>query len=558
VRFVGIALMLKLKRATSQQLTWRVPFSKRAVNSYYFKRSLLAASYLLLIVAAVYVSVDSSLSHMSTGDQYDSAYPVQSWHPGAYLTFFARHTNLMKLPILWAQARLFPYDIHNYVITNIVAATFVLWSFFVSKLVKGPMILGAVNFALAGILLASFDFSKNLVEPTIRNIEYPIALGYLLLIRSYMKRPRRSTWIYSAGILAMLVASDYFFLYSVPVAVVGAVTMIFRRGYITKTLATRLLANSVVGAIGGLAILKLLEEVGFLHLLHNSQIIIPYSGFWGQIQNCLVQILRIFGGNFFGLPVGGEAGGRILLSIVAVSSMVVAFRLLLQGTDRLNNSREKQRAFVIYSMAFLFFVTLAAYVFSGFATSYGENIRYISILPFVGVLLIAVQFEHYEKTLLLGAVVVLAVGIYLTPITNRAFSYERQQSTAWVNLDKGIVSYLENQHVSVGYGTLGYASTTWFFSHEKINIYNIQPCNIKNPVLSDSYWYNKPGSKRSALIVDRSVAAVWTDESWVKCSESKLSDIYGKPLAEKTIGMQRGLPIEVYIYNYDIGARLKD
>lgn len=546
----------KLEERFKEKLTRTLDFINELINKPITQQIVLVISWVALIGAAAYLSVKSSNSNMSTGDQYDSAYPVVGWRPGYYVTFFAQHTNLLKIPYLWVQAKLFVFGSPSYVAMNVflVVLTVVAWSCIVSRLVKQNAARSAANFALAGLLLGSFEFSTNLVMPTIRNIEYPLLLLYILTLQSYIRMPRRAKWLWAWIILALLAASDYYFLFVVPAAILASTALLYWRKFVTKRVAIEIGANVVIAAASGLAILKVGEVLGIIHLLQNPSAVVPYSEFWGQVQNSIQQTLQMFGGDFFGLPTRLIAATRLILAGVAVLSVVEAY-LVLRYRATLTHLKQ-EGAFIYYCVALLFFMVIAAYILSGYAISGDGNIRYITALPFLGVLLLIVLFQHSSRLLLLASIVVFAAGIHALPLTNNAYAYRSQLSTSWITIDNNIITDLNQHNVTVGYGTLGYASTTWFFSKQKINIYNIRPCNIKNPVLSTSAWYADHHVSKSALIVDRSVGAVWTDESWVPCTQQVLQSIYGKPTSTQEVGKIANEPIEIMLYNYDIGTRL--
>lgn len=545
-----------IEQRAKESLSRWVQTAVRIFNHPLTQNAILVVSWLALIGAAAYLSFVSSRSNTSVGDQYDSAYPIASWRPGTYVTFFAQHTNLIKVPYLWIQAKLFVFGTRSYEAMNVflVVVTVIGWSLIVSRLVKITAARAAANFALAGILLGSFEFSTNLVMPTIRNIEYPILLAYIMLLQSFVRLPRRRKWLWAWLILALLAASDYFIVFVVTATVVIAAALLFWRKFISKRIALYVAANAVAGTIGGLVILKIGEVLGVLHLLQNPSVVVPYSEFWGQVQNAIEHTLQIFGGDFFGLPTHLMAATRLILAGVAVASAIAAY-LVLRYRVTVHHLKQ-DNTLTYYCVALLFILVLAAYVLSGYAVAGGGNIRYITALPFLGILLLTVLFQHSSRLLLLVSLLVFAAGLHALPLTKNAYAYERSQAASWVDIDHNIISYLNQQHVSVGYGTLGYASTTWFFSKQKVNVYNIKPCNIKNPVLSTSAWYTNHGVNKSALIVDRSIGAVWADESWAPCSQQSLQSIYGKPVSQKYVGMRANEPIEVLVYNYDIGSRL--
>lgn len=523
---------------------------------------LLATSALLLFAVTVALSVKFTHAHLSTGDQYDNSYLTLGWHPGAHLTFLAQHTNLMKLPFLWAQATFFPYNVTSLIVMNVIltAGAVLGWSAIMHWLYKRPLLTTAVNMLFVGVLIVAPDFSSNLIEASIRNIEYPIAFIYLVIVYKMLGRFSWKKWVAAGAILGLLVASDLFFMYTVPVAVSAALAVLwFRKNIAAKQFWTGT-STSAIGATAGLALLKFLGIIGMLNLVSIPRYFLPYNLLWEQVQNAINQTFGIFGGDFFGYSIKPRGLAHVVLAIVLSTGCVFAYRAVTRTSNQSAAAKTPDaQVFIPIALSLLAATTLVVYVLSGFATATAENIRYITLLPFVIIFFVAYGLRKHEYVLLGVATLVLLAGVVCTFALNQRIKYDKFQSDTWLALDHKIIDNLRKNHITKAYGTLGYASTTWFNSGRSITVGNIRPCNIKNPVLATSVWYeNKNPKQPTALIVDRLPAAVWEWETWAYCSDQKIESIYGSPVKRELIGYQQGKPLEVWYFNYDIASRLVD
>ena len=546
--------MDKLHRKTSQMV--RKCRTTYDAHEEVINRAILIGSGILLLAIVIVLSIKFTLAHLSTGDQYDNSYMTLGWHPGAHLTFLTQHTNLMKLPFLWAQATFLPYNKTSLIAMNVLLTGGAVfgWSFVIHKIYKRPLMTASVNLLLAGVLLAAPDFSGNLIESSIRNIEYPIAFAYLYIVWRVLKDFSWKKWVLAGSVLSILVASDLFFLYTIPVACVVVLSLQWIRKHITTKVFWIGVASSASGAVGGLIILKILSLLGVLNLVSVSRYFLPYDLLWGQVQNAIHQAFVVFGADFFGLYIKPQGIARALLGAILIASCFTAYKAMRQNTTEPQSS-----SFISMTLGVLFAITILVYILSGFATSGQGNIRYITSLPFIAVFFVAYGLRKHEFLLLGVALVVVCAGIVCTPALKRRIAYDKWLSDTWITLDYKIVDSLNKNHVNLAYGTLGYSSTTWFNSNRTITVGNIRPCNIKNPLLATSVWYeNKQPTKPSALIVDRLPAPEWEWETWANCSDQKIEQIYGKPTKRELIGYQQGKPLEVWYFNYDISSRMVD
>lgn len=523
-------------------------------------------SWVLLAIVSIYASVLMSLSHTSVGDQTNISYMLAHWKFDGELTFMAQHTNLMKLPLLWLHVNLLPYSLASYVGLNVVmvTATMLGWSWLVYKLVPRKSVIVALNVLLAGILLGSTQLAHDLTMATIRNIEYPLVLLYIMELRKVLLQGiSKKRWWIIAVIPALLISSDYFFLFTVVPAAVLSIAWLLYRNRISQRDAASIGVNVAIGALGGVILPKALQMLDVLSLIQSPRPFVAYDNFWSSVQNTIFQIFKTFGGDFFGMFIRINSIARIALAGFAILTFYVMYKLWQEIVARPQSTLKKKvvqsQDFVTIALMVILVLTLGAYILSGFATETGENNRYIAFLPFILATFVVV-FMQKRHMLFLAAlsVIVLGAGVLTSPENYRSYVFQKNQSHEFVALDNKVISYMKQHNVKVGYGTLGYSSTTWFLSDTKVDIYNIQPCNIKNPVLSTSRWYTNSDAHKTVLIVDRLPDESSSAETWYGCNEQKIEQIYGKPVDRKVLDIHQDKPVEIWLFNYDIGTRLVD
>lgn len=511
-------------------------------------------SYLALCVTAIYTSALASLSQLSTADQFNSTYIASQWAPGSRLVLGAQHTNLLKLPILWLQGKL-PLSMVSYISLNsiFVVASFMFWTFLIYKLTRSKTYTIIANLLFCGLLLGSTELSISLTMTTQRNIEYTLAFAYLLIITHKLKAFNWSWWILSGLILGALISSDFFFLYTLPATAVSGAVFLYLKKRMDLGQVLNIMTNVLFGAIGGVSLLKLLSKLHVLTLFYEHSSVITYQEFWGQIEKIIFQVLRLFGGNIFGKPLNVTT----LLALPALLYFVGFIYVVCTGTRR--PAIYKNGSVFTYLVIFVV-LTCLSYIMSGRATFGSDNIRHLTIIPFISVSTIVLFGLHAGKRslnfMMILSVFVLMIGLFRIPSNYKTYQLQRNESQIFVDLDKNIITNLEYNDVDTAFGSIGYSATTWFFSHKSINVYNIVPCNKTEALLSLDHWYKPTGEKFTALIVDRGYPSYAKGEAWSECSDKLLVDTYGEPLKKTVVGRHDGEPVEVWIFNHDIRSNM--
>ncbi len=538
--------MPKPVKSTQEQTPYFLSVAQRVYRFLIANKYLIGivGSVFLLILSAGYSVLQASASQLSVGDQYNLTYMVKDWHLGDTLNMLSQRTNLLKLPLLWLQGQL-PYGIvsHNVINLALVITSLVGWSFMSYRLLKRKAAFIASNLIFSGLMLSSVNFAISVTMPAIRNIEYLLVFEFILLLARLLQEINWFKWTLAFLIIGLLVASDYLYLYTLSVAAVVGILYNYYLNKLPKRRTILLIGCIGGGSLSGLVLIQLLNLTGVFNLIGVPRTFISYTDFWPQTQNSLQHILVLFGGDFFGKPTTASSIAYIIGAAFAGLAIFSIFKMRYKG-------------YVYITTSIFALLVLLAYLLSSQAVSSFANIRYISVIPFVGTLAVLANIRKNSILLYISCVVFIA-GIAMIP-TNRAdYRSRKQLSNNFVSLDNKVIEYMTSNHIHVGLGTYAYSAPTWFYTHKKVDVFTIKPCNGRDLPLSNSRWY-KPSENNlyTALIIDRAYSASDTWETWAGCSNQVLERIYGNPALKKVVGVRDGSDVEVWIYHYDIRSKL--
>lgn len=529
-------------------------------------RLLVSASIAFLLAASVYSAVQGSRVLNFTSDSFVSTYMSRDWRPGGTVNLVSQHTNIMKYPLLLVQG-LLGYNNFNYLTVNVLLmfATLLGWSLLIWYLLKkSNQALICSNFMLGGLILSSTGLVISLVSTTTRNIEYPIALIYLILLQKVIANPSRKLWLIAGALLSILVATDYIFIYSLVPGVILLLGWLWYSGKISQQSAVWSASNLFAGTLAGLLGLKLLTVLHVLTLTgRHAGSFILFSALPSDFYNSLVQTAQLFGGYFLGTPIKLSYMGTLL----AFSFMVVGFVATAQRikyykkypvTAKTIAANFLPLALIAWSIALYAFYILLGQA----AVTSGDNSRYISFLPFVAVFMIITQsarWRHYYALSAVTALIVLAgfINSYHNYYSYRdAASYANQQ----VSIDKKIISYANHNDIGLLLGSYDYGPALQFYAQNSLESRAILNCNNTFYFFSYEGWYTpKQNTKKSAVIVDKYFTASGRQNmfnSTNSCSEPALAKIYGTPLKKVHIADHAGQPVYLYLFNYDVRQKL--
>lgn len=530
------------------------------------KLALLAVilSSLLLLAVSIYAGIQGARVLSSTSDSFVSTYMASDWQPGGTVNLVTQHTALLKFPLLWLQGKI-DYNFVNYVFVDVllVAVTVFAWSYLIYR-VFGKSKRGFVmsNLMLSGILLSSTATVTSLASTTNRNIEYPIALIYLILLMGLIKSWSKLRWIIAAIILALLVASDFLFLYSLVPALLLVALWLWWANKIDPRKAFYLLSNIIIGTVTGYGCLKVLGALNVLNLTgrHGGSFLL-FKNLPTDIYNAFGDTLRLFGGFFLGSPIKVSYGGEILSFIFVIVCFIAAYQIIRHH----NRSREKTKTppkdFIPIAMIIWALALYAFYILLGQATNdHDANSRYLSVLPFLAVFILIARSRYWRNSSKVILVAFILVGGLMNSF-HGWFSYKDAAYTAnqQINLDKEITNYARRNNIQLVLGSYSYGPALRFYSHNHPEAHPIIKCNDTFYYFSYNNWYKpQKNVKRSAIVIDDYLlqTSQQTADSSNTCPQNLLEKDYGKSAQKSLVGQDHGKPVYMFTFNYDVRSKL--
>lgn len=188
------------------------------------------------------------------------------------------HSFLIKWPLFFLVSLFGAHDGAFLTITVISSlATVGLVALIIHRFEKRPVVFGTLCLALASVLFlipaqpaAGALLPVNMAMLTTRNLEYVVYIYSCLLILNARKFNSRA-FIGGSLLLATLVASDKLFMtLSLAGAALALIFYSLRKGWNLVSLSVNWLVASVIAALGGLAILSLLNSLRIIHIISSS------------------------------------------------------------------------------------------------------------------------------------------------------------------------------------------------------------------------------------------------------------------------------------------------
>jgi hypothetical protein len=551
------------------------PKLKKGASKAYF-----LVAFLLLAIATFYVGWHANLVYSNVQDA--TVYPYLFKGPHLHdILLPGQHANILKFPLFWLQS-IFPYTFTTFSLVNLglLFSTVFGWCFLLAY-IFGKQHLPLIFILMAAILLGSTSLSLNLIETTIRNIEYPIGLGFVIVVSRLLKnRPLRHLHllfsIVIAALFALSLAGDSFMLYGfiAPLLVVIGIDWLRVPERFSRRSAAIL--SMVVGVtLLGFAIRRFVSLAGIAYYYVSPSLqtkIMPLDSFGPSLAHASSQILDLFGANIFNQSPGtGNSlyfANFVLLMIALagiVSIMLWAFRSHTRTTI---NTRFETNRFVLAVIAASFFTTLLAYVFSGLVLTKlsngtfadASNIRYITLLPFlliVGALFILTRYYTVRRplTFIVAGLLLLTILMSVSSIKNSRLDWDNFASATQSKI-QSIISIIEANHVHQIISGDSLAAPIRFWSHDKIKFASLIGC--KQYIFQGtrlSWRQPSPTPINTALVIDR----VGFDGPYLgRCSDPQLQAIFGIPAKVEIPKQYANAPnsVEVWIYHYDIRQKL--
>ena len=517
---------------------------------------LLYISLGILVASVIFTTTLTTKLQMTNGDQFISGAIFGNMANGTPM-ISASHTNLLKLPLLVLEGVL-PQNFTLYVFINslIIIVAVLLWAILIGR-VLGRKIIPLTLLCFAALLMSSPTLSVNLSMLTIRHIEYPLSLIYILLIMKFIRIQKYHLIFASllALYLAALLINDNFFLYTlVPTSLIGTLFYIHHKG------KGREVTYSIVATLGGvvlsLVITKLINLWGVISMVSgyaNAHEFISFHDLGQAISLTISQTLDLFGAFLFGSEIRKQ-DIIILLGMVILGITVYGMVASIKNKHQ-NNYTPLTKA---YLPLFTLFIYLA-YILPGFANP--NNVRYITGIVFIGTTYFSLGIIYLSRKNQFYYSFAFFFLILLTVIAIPRAVHAYQDTAVGINRDiartKLTSQILKSNDVSTVVTGGGHFSL-WFYSDKKINIVQLEnSCNTPSPWANNSSWLAPAPKSRSAFLVDLS----YPEHANRVCGIDRVSKIYGTP--EKIVPVPKPgetsnqVTTFLLLYNYDIRTKLR-
>lgn len=514
-----------------------------------------ALQWLGLFVTCIWVVVHISYYMSYVGDEFVTTYIFKNFHLH-YIHAAATHTNILKFPVAWLVANThFTYPV--YVLLNFlfVFGSFAFWIYLAGRLFNRKIQ------GLLAVLFMTFSFCSpilmlNLTEVMIRNIEYPLALWFIVLcVRFIHGSFSRKRLVLPAILLALLVVHDYFFLYTLAPAML-ITTLIYARQTHRFTGAMRqVIGATLLGVFAGILLGKFIAVSGFMTLIHGyaePSHVINLEALPAALLLTLKQILQLFGASIFGL--------NVRLGFAGVFALFGVFCYLLYTVRKIHISADKKLETGLYliHLNLLLFATfiILSYTLSGLASI--DNIRYLTGLVYIGITYLGWGIYMLGKDfrgidLLVSGLFVCIMVLSIPQVRNIYIANANYTSLMQSKIQQ-IVSAASKEHVDILMAPNGYAPVR-FYSNGSIHyIVEIISCNAASTSTNNTAWLKDGHAKRVGIIVDYHNPP----NTIPPCSPQDMVKTYGKPdssIAIPSLFRDKG-QATMYVYDSDIRGKL--
>jgi len=526
----------------------------------------------ILLVTTVYSGWFSSLPNTVNSDHV--IYPLLFKGIERFdLVALTDHANFLKFPIYYLQS-VFPYNLYTATIMNIglFVVTIGSWALLLVY-IFGKRYLPLIFLSTSAVILSAILLDYELVGPAIRNLEYPVALAFIVAVARFTsKKKLTKSWfgivISTAILYAISVAGDSLLLYALTAPLLIALVLF---SYRTKDAQSKKRLNIAVLITLGSTLLAFIirwfvQITGITLLYENADeklYTIPFEHLIPSISLSINQLLSLFGANIFGQPVGINLAlpmVNFLLIILAVIGLIITCRNSYKDPQSKKYFKSSQQALILVTLALAFCTTLIAYIFldlvvvvdptGKFVTS-GQD-RYLTLLPFIALAGLAYFFTQYQKNtyrFIVYGVIILGILLSFTSLHHqRKSAYDNYGANLRWTL-KEVSTTLESRNVDLLVAGYWYAAPASFYANGT-NFISITNCNQPSPDFNIRKSFYEPSDRvqKSALIIDKQ----GPDARFWDCTDEQLTNIYGSPIEKIAVGAPQGTTLDIYIYDYDV------
>lgn len=535
----------------------------------------------LFVVVTTMSAVIAANNLTANSDSNVYPYLLQNITEPNQIIVSSKHTNLLKFPFFFMQAIL-PINFTTYMIeTSLLFVTTVFLWVLITIYSIGKNSLKPTLVTASVLMLASPLFNNEIVYSTVRNIDYPVALLFIVVLARFITGDllgKRIIWnipvhyLKVAGVCALasvLIAGDMFFFYILAPSVIAMSLFAYLR-YPNKPIRHRSIIAAVVAtatALLGIALKKVLDIIGLYDIdaKYLTDQKFELSALPIMIKSIIKQTMSLFGISF-------SEPHFVVTSIYTI----LALCLVLYGAIRLIRGLRKHPLdsgfLAVIGVVSIGLLVVAAYIASGLAViktangSYvhSDNTRYLTLIPlaavFVGSYIVARKVVPIPRRMHTYVTVAFVFGITFF-VVNAVSSYGRQIDNASPRKEAeiAVAKALESEHVSAAVTGYWYGSSMKLWSQSSLTYAVVAECNKPSPLNTRREWY-KPSdtTKRSALVIDMSDG----DLAFLGyCKGTDLERIYGTPIKTLQVdtGPKPGLDkyVNIWIYDYDVRSRLQ-
>lgn len=547
--------------------------------SSYSKQINVVFSYSLLVCCSLFSAVKSSyiLAGNSNASVDNFLFGPGLFHHSVTLPYW--HSNIIKIPLFYFLGH-FGQSYNIFFIFNalLIILTTVGWLYLLVK-IFGHKYQLIIALLLANLVFVSTTFSLQIGYTSVRNIEYPIALAFILVIQKIIKKNVFNTReILLSTIISLLyilvLASDTFFQYTISFSLL--LTIIF---YLIQSRLK--ITINIVKAIGLILFtLALADSIKYLISLTGLIIfnytwppaisILPYRSLGPSISLATHQFIRLMGANIFNLAVNVANIPYFINFLILIIGTIGLISIILNSGRVLKNKIKvnQSNTIVLMTLACTFFLLFIEYNLSGkvlylsinnHLTNFHQQ-RYLSLMPLIiiaGFIWLLNKYYNNYKTLEMSISLILILNILI------AFPSVNQHYNQRLNDYKAIPTPLSVKPVAAvlkQYDVHHYLAAYWFgasvkqnSSDQRIQFSPIYNCNYPFNWNARNSWFNLYKSSSSALIIDNNS----NDQNLLNCNQKNLRSIYGQPLKIINVhSINNQSSIYIWLYNYDLNTKL--
>jgi hypothetical protein len=513
--------------------------------------------WLVLLSVSIYIGIQASVTQQVVSDQFISTYIFSDALKGVPMVS-TDHTNIIKIIPLWIQGN-FGYSLASYVGLNIafILGSISLWVYLIGR-IFGSKVRTIALFTFSAVLFASTSFAINITMTTLRHIEYPLGLLFVLLLAGLLlNKPKRflARGVLIASLLAILILNDKYFLYTlVPAVIIGVI--FFSLNQIKKRYAVFTIVVVLIGASIGLLLPSLLNHTGLISILPgyvriNS--VVDFDALFNSVLLTIKQTLNLFGGLIFGQQAKVRNATIFLLLFIPIISAIAIRKMSKVYTF----AKTPIAYFIHITLTAWILMAYAVYILSGSTTE--GNDRYLTLIVFIGITYFSwfvwrLSNSKNNRTWLVFAVcLVMLISIPLSyPRVHSAYRDAKIFSSSQAQAAKETATILESNNIKLLAAPFGYYSLKFFApTNNNLTIVGVDHCNLPNVWSNNGDWIYNNKYTRSAYIFEEKQYAP-TQENF--CSEADLIQLFGQPdsILRTPSMYAAGKQTKIYVYNYDI------